>query len=193
MPKTLQSGDVLHNPTTGTAVTLIELTPDGFLIEQRVAPGYTDSILNHLHQSWTETFEILSGQAHYNVGGTEHSAEAGHQFSVQPGQTHIHPWNTGDSELVVRQRSIFNPPDPTAAVDTFLGFSTLFGLATDGKTNRAGIPRNPLQTLVILNFFRQHGGYLAGLPTGLQDVLMGGGAALGRAFGYRPWLERYLP
>jgi hypothetical protein len=193
MSKTLQPGDVLHNPNNGTHITLIELTPDGFLIEQHTKPGYTNSILNHLHQSWTENFEIISGQARYNVGGTEHTAEAGHRFSVQPGQTHIHPWNTGDSELIVRQRSHFNPPDATAAVDTFLGFSTLFGLATEGKTSRDGTPRNPLQTFVTLNFFRQHGGYLAGLPTGLQDVLMAGGAALGKALGYRPWYERYLP
>jgi mannose-6-phosphate isomerase-like protein (cupin superfamily) len=190
---TLKQGDVLYDSVGGAQVTLVELTPDGFVIEQQSEAGKTGNRLNHLHESWTETFEIISGQGRCDVGGAERDVKAGDIVSVQPRQTHIHPWNTGAEPLHFRQRSVFVPANATAAVDTFLGFSTLFGLAREGKTNRAGIPRNPLQLLVILDFFRQHGGYLAGLPIGVQDALMGGGAALGRALGYRAWYERYLP
>lgn len=193
MTNLLSAGDVLTDPISGASAQLLELRSDGFLLEQSVPANLPKNMLYHVHTSWSETFDIISGTGRYKLAGVEYDATPGHQFVVQPGQAHIHPWNTGNTELRFRQSDTFSPPDATAAVDTFLAFSTMFGLAREGKTGKDGIPKNPLQLLVILNFFRQHGGYLAGLPIPLQDVLMTGGARLGRMFGYKEWYEQYLP
>lgn len=193
MSDLIRPGDVLHEPLTGSHVTIIELRLDGFVIEQMVEPNKVRSSLHHFHQSWTEKFEIISGSGGYRLDGVNHTAEPGHSFVVNPGTNHIHPWNTGKEPLRFRQSDTFNPPDPTAAVDTFLAFSTLFGLSAEGKANQDGVAKDPLQLMVILDFFRLHGGYTAGLPASVQTMLMAGGAALGRALGYRPWYEKYLP
>jgi hypothetical protein len=122
-----------------------------------------------------------------------HDLSASDSFTVRPGRQHIHPWNIGDVELRFRQTDTFSPADASAAVDTFLAFSTMFGLAAEGKADHNGIPRNPLQLMVMLDFFRLYGGYVPGAPIALQDVMMRVGGALGRALGYRAWYERYLP
>jgi len=185
--------DVLDDPITGTHVKFIKLGPDGFVVEQTIVPHKTKSTLNHFHKSWTETFEIISGVCSCNVAGQVYNGGPGDVFVVKPGQTHIHPWNTGDAELHFRQTDTFDPVDDMAAVNTFLGFSTMFGLAREGKTSADGTPRNPLQLMVILELFRLHGGYLADVPVPAQDILMGLGAKLGRILGYRAWYEHYLP
>lgn len=189
----IRVGDVLKDPISGASVQLLELRADGFLLEQSIKPHQPKNMLDHLHTSWTETFEVISGTGRYKLAGKEYEATPGHRFVVQPGQTHIHPWNTGDTDFHFRQIDTFDPPDATAAVDTFLAFSTMFGLAREGKTNKDGIPKNPLQLLVILNFFRQHGGYLAGLPIPVQNAIMMSGSGIGKALGYKSWYEQYLP
>jgi hypothetical protein len=46
-------------------------------------------------------------------------------------------------------------------------FETLAGLACDGKTNRAGVPRNPLQLALILREFEEEI-YFVRPPLGVQ-------------------------
>jgi len=193
MADLITAGDVFHDPTTNSYITMIELRRNGFVIEQRVAPGSTRTIQNHFHKTWTETFEIISGTGRYKLDGKEYEAPPGHTFIVRPGQTHVHPWNPGTEELHFRQSDLFAPADPTAAVDTFLAFSTLAGLAKDGKSFRDGKPMNPLQAAITADFLRQHGGYLVGTPVSVQDVLLASGAKLAQTLGYRPWYEKYLP
>lgn len=193
MSELISAGDVLHDPQAGIRVTLIELRPDGFIVDETIEPHKVPNTLNHFHQTWTEQFEIISGTGRYSLDNKEYAAAPGDCYEVKPGQAHIHPWNTGAEPLRFRQSDVFNPVDPTAAVDTFLGFSTLFALAREGKTNQDGTPKNPLQGLVVIDFFRQHGGYIYGVPVGVQNIMMGGGAALGKLFGYRAWYEKWLP
>ena len=193
MTELIIPGDVLHDIATGIHVTLVELRPDGFVIDQMVETNKPRAALNHFHKTWTENFEIVSGTGRYSLDNTEHDAAPGHSFTVRPGQAHIHPWNTGSEELRFRQTDVFDPPDATAAVDTFLAFSTLFGLAREGKADRGGTPTNPLQAFVVFDFFRKHGGYAVGAPAAIQDVLIAVGGALGRELGFRGWYEKYLP
>jgi mannose-6-phosphate isomerase-like protein (cupin superfamily) len=192
MAELIVPGDVLHDIDTGSHVTIIELRPDGFIIEQMVEPNKAKSKLNHFHQTWTEVFEIVSGTGRYRLDDQVYEAAPGHSFTVRPGQAHIHPWNTGTEELRFRQSDVFDPPDATAAVDTFLAFSTLFGLAREGKL-RDGTPRNPFQAFVVFDFFRKHGGYAVGAAAPIQDVLIAIGGVLGRLLRFRGWYEKYLP
>jgi len=95
-------GDVLDDPITGSLAQIVKLVPDGFVIEQTIVPHKPRTTLNHFHKSWTETFEITSGVGGCNVAGKNYDAGPGDVFVVKPGQTHIHPWNTGDVELHFR-------------------------------------------------------------------------------------------
>ena len=45
----------------------------------------------HLHPTYSETFEILSGRARYRVGREERTAEPGEQVVLPAGITHVHP------------------------------------------------------------------------------------------------------
>jgi hypothetical protein len=66
---------------------------------------------------------------------------------------------------------------------------TLFGLARDGKVNKAGLP-NPLQLAVLVHSMMPYS-YLDGMPVPVQTALFSSLAALGRALGYRATYARY--
>jgi hypothetical protein len=58
------------------------------------------------------------------------------------------------------------------------------GLARDGKTNRAGAPRNPLQLPLILREFEEEI-YFVRPPLVVQRMILGALAFIGRLLGYR--------
>ena len=64
-------------------------------------------------------------------------------------------------------------------------FEALAGLARDGKTTKAGIPKNPLQAAVIVREFEDEI-YFVRPPLALQKLIFGPLAGLGRLLGYRP-------
>ena len=70
------------------------------------------------------------------------------------------------------------------ALRTETAFEALAGLARDGKTTRAGVPKNPLRVALILRHFEDEI-YLARPPLAVQRVLFGTLAKLGRLLGYR--------
>jgi hypothetical protein len=75
------------------------------------------------------------------------------------------------------------------ALRTEVFFETFFGLASDGKTNRKGLP-NPLRLAVLMREFEDEL-HLARPSVKLQRALFGPLAALGRVLGYRGWYPDY--
>jgi len=63
----------------------------GWLLVVRCIPKATSDIPKHLHLTWTETFEIISGMAYYKLDGIQKTAKAGEKFVVLPRHLHIHP------------------------------------------------------------------------------------------------------
>ena len=86
-------------------------------------------------------------------------------------------WNAGDEEVHVLVD--FRP-----ALRTAIAFESLAALAREGKTNRAGAPRNPLLAALILRHFEDEI-YFVRPPLALQRVVLGPLAALARVLGYR--------
>jgi hypothetical protein len=86
-------------------------------------------------------------------------------------------WNAGDDEVHVLVD--FRP-----ALRTERAFEILAGLARDGKTNRAGAPRNPLQLALILREFEEEI-YFVRPPLAVQRVILGALAFIGRLLEYR--------
>ena len=137
----------------------------------------------HLHPTYTETFEIMAGQARYRLGSEERKAGPGDRLVLPAGVAHVHPWSDSAEELRVRQTAEANPPDLRGLTASLQGAITIFGLAGAGRVNRKGIP-NPLQVAVIIQD-TMPATYLAGAPIPLQRLVFSILALMGRSLGYR--------
>src|SRR5438105_13925028 len=108
----LQVGESTENPIMGTRILICKSGEDtgntGFEIEYFIKPHAGREPVAHLHQWWTEEFEILTGTAHYVLDGKELAAEAGDKLVLPAHKAHIHPWNVGDTELHMRQINRFD-------------------------------------------------------------------------------------
>ena len=63
-------------------------------------------------------------------------------------------------------------------------FESMYALAQQGKVGKNGVPKNPLQSIVLLQAL-EPSAYLAGLPIWIQRPLFGVIAAIGRALGLK--------
>jgi quercetin dioxygenase-like cupin family protein len=147
-------------------------------VHARRAPRQPGAVVAaaHVHPSQTETFEILEGRIAAKVDGEAIEAGAGDVLVVEPGQAHKW-WNAGESELVFRTE--IRPPLEFERL-----IETMFSLATDGKTNRKGLP-NPLRLAVIASHHLDDV-VLPFPPVVLQKLGLALAAPLGRLAGYRP-------
>lgn len=192
----IQAGFTIKNPVTGSTTTVLKSDAEtdgmGWLLEVRAIPGAASDIAEHFHTDWTETFEIISGIAHYKLDGARKTAQAGEKFVVQPHQLHVHPWNAGDSEMVYRQGNQFARRNPAAVQDVLGVFATLAGLAAQGKVDAAGRPKDPMQMAVTLRTLTKYGGYDASLSVGAQDFLSATLGRLAEGLGYKAVDSRFL-
>jgi len=121
----IEAGFETTDLASGTRIVLVEGTQEtesrGWVREVHCPEGAGPWILEHVHATWTETFEIVRGSATYRLGGTERRIEAGQSVVMPPNVKHIHPWNTGKGEMVYRQISDFGDVDPTALDDVIGG------------------------------------------------------------------------
>jgi hypothetical protein len=94
--------------------------------------------------------------------------------------------------MVYRQTNDFGAATPDAVHDVLGAFATINGLAREGKIDKQGIPKNPLQFAATLRTLTKHGGYDASVAIPVQRALS---ATLGRfaeMLGYRGVYPRYV-
>jgi len=163
----------------------------GFTLDVTCLPGMGPNVLEHLHETWTETFEILGGSAQYRLAGRRHTAKAGETIVMPPRVPHVHPWAAGDGEMTYRQTSRFEAPSPAAVQDTLGSFATMNALAREGKVDVRGLPTNPLQMAATLRTLGRHGGYSTRLPVPAQKLLSATLGRLAESLGYRGTYARY--
>ena len=192
----IRAGFTFNNPLTGSRWLVVESDAEtggtGWTLEVRCLPGANPDILEHRHLTWTETFKIIAGIAHYKVDGVQQTAAPGDTIVMPPGRPHIHPWNAGDSELVFHQVTRFVQANTTAVQDVIGVFATLFGLAGEGKVGRQGLPKNPLQFAATARALARYDSYDARFPIPMQKLLA---ATLGRvaeALGYKGVYPQYV-
>lgn len=192
----IQAGFTFENPLTkGRTIVLksdAETNGNGWLLEHYSIPHAPPDIPEHLHLTWTETFEIIAGKAFYKLDGVQQSASAGDTIIVHPRQSHIHPWNAGETELVYRQHDVFDQPNAQAVQEVLGVFATIAGLARAGKVNQHGKPKNPLQLAATLKTLNKHGGYDAKLPRRVQDALAATLGSLAEALGYKAIYPQFI-
>jgi hypothetical protein len=67
---------------------------------------------------------------------------------------------------------------------------SMYGLAIDGKTDKKGMPKNPLHLVLAL---QAADFYFAGVPHGLQKALLGLLGGIARHTGADRDMDRYYP
>ena len=179
----IRQGETIENPITGERVTFLTTSAetDGELvvIDTAVAPGGFVAA-EHLHPYQSERFEILSGEVEFKLGKEVVTARPGDMVMVEPGTSHRFR-NLGNEEIRFRTEV-----RPALSFETFL--QTMFGLASEGKTNRKGMP-NPFRLAVIMS---EHFDLvrLPFPPVWVQRIGLALASPLGLLFGYEP---TYVP
>jgi quercetin dioxygenase-like cupin family protein len=173
------AGDELINPATGLRTvfreTAQETSGELLQVDWIGNPGWTTGP-DHVHPRQDERFEVLSGTLGLRMDGVEGVHGVGDVIVVPAGSPHA-AWNAGDGDVQVLVD--FRP-----ALRTEIAFETLAGLAQDGKTNKAGVPKNPLRLALVLHHFEEEI-YFVRPPLAVQRVIFGALARVGRLLGYR--------
>jgi hypothetical protein len=190
------AGSETSDPITGTRSLVIEAAQEtqgqGWLLEVYCPVGAAATIQEHVHLTWTETFEIIAGTATYKLAGSEKQLNAGETIVFPAGVAHIHPWNAGDTVLIYRQSSRFAQANPDAVNDVLGVFATVNGLASEGKVNAKGLPKDPLQLAVTLRTLAKYDGFVTEMPIGVQRFLSATLGRLAELLGYRGVYPRYI-
>jgi quercetin dioxygenase-like cupin family protein len=176
----IRAGDTIENPITGERVTFLKTAADTdgevVVIDTTVAPdGFVAA--EHIHPYQFERFEILLGEAEFKLGKEIVVAKPGDVVMVEPGTPHRFR-NLSDKEEIRFRTEV----RPALSFETFL--QTMYGLASDGKTNKKGLP-NPFRLAVIM----QEQFDLVRLPfppAWVQRTGLALEAPLGRLLGYEP-------
>jgi hypothetical protein len=192
----IRAGFTFENPLTRSRWLILESEAEtnglGWTLEIHCVPKAGPDILEHRHLTWTETFEILSGAAQYKLDGVRKTAASGDTIVMPPRQPQIHPWNAGDSEMVYRQTTRFEQPNPQAVQDVLGVFVTLFGLAREGIVGKNGLPRNPLQFAATARALARYDSYDARFPIPMQNLLALTLGRLAETLGYNGVYSRYV-
>jgi mannose-6-phosphate isomerase-like protein (cupin superfamily) len=127
----------------------------------------------HWHPVLAETFRVLEGRMRFRVDSSEFFLGAGEGLTVRPGEVHRF-WNTGEERL--RAVHVVRPPGHHRQM-----FELWHRLDLAGKTNRHGVPKDPLALGLL---WELQDGYLAGIPVSFQRIFFGGLSRLARMTGY---------
>lgn len=154
-------GETIINPVNGERITFVRTVEDanaqrGAALEiEYVIPAGVPGVPGHVHLISEETFEVVSGTLGIWVGSSrnERRLGPGEWVTLSPRVAHRH-WNAGKDDLHFK-----NTWRPAGNVE--LGLQATFGLARDGKANKQGLPKNILDTMLILQLL---GSRPAGLP-----------------------------
>jgi quercetin dioxygenase-like cupin family protein len=180
-----RAGEQLYDPVQGDSIEFRQTARDtggALLSGEFVVPPRGGSPL-HVHPLQGEHFEVLSGTVGIQIEDEHRSLGQGEQATVPPGTPHR--WYSEDDQQKARFLFELRP-----ALNTEILFETLYGLATDGNTDRNGLP-NPLQMAVILNGLHKDEIYLATPPIAVQKALFALLSPVGKLVGYRDHYPKY--
>jgi len=94
--------------------------------------------------------------------------------------------------MVFRHTNNFGATTPEAVTDVIGAFATMFGLAREGRADKRGFPKNPLQLAATARTLTKHRSFDAAIPIPFQLALSATLGRLAEALGYRGVYDRYL-
>jgi quercetin dioxygenase-like cupin family protein len=172
------------NPATREWIEFTELATDNgedlVRFKWRSLPG--GEITEHLHPHQEERFTITAGEAHFTVNGEPRVVGPGEMIVVPVGVRHSEG-NPGSAEIegVIELRPALHSKEMHEAFG---------GLAAEGKTTARGAPKNPLQLGATIWHFRRES-RATSPPIWFQNLILPPLSALARAFGVRPYHDRW--
>ncbi|HEX5555654.1 MAG TPA: cupin domain-containing protein [Chitinophagaceae bacterium] len=176
-------GQILENTNTGDLYEYLETAKDtnGERSTLKMTLKTKGKLVpDHLHAMQEEHYEVISGRLTIWLHGKVQVLTAGDKITMPMHQPHNH-YNNDEEPLVFIQTV-------TPALDFDYLVENLVGLAKDGKmpNGKAGL----VQELVTLKYLDSKN-FLAGIPIGIQKVLMNVVGPVGRLFGYRAIYRKY--
>lgn len=138
----------------------------------------------HRHPNQEERFTTVTGVLRLKKGSESHLLTPGDMQVIPPGTPHR--WGNANvdapSHAIVRLT-------PALHIEEF--FEMFCFLAAEGKAAKSGLPRNPLQTAVLLDAYRQEFDFATNLQHRLLSPVMAVLAPIGRRLGLNS--RRELP
>jgi quercetin dioxygenase-like cupin family protein len=153
----------ISNKPTGVDVKFLQTSKDtnGSLLEMQATyrPRSKEPVV-HYHPVQTELFTVITGELTIRLDGKLVILRQGEQLEIKPNTVHS-MWNNSIEPTVVNWKV-----QPAMKTEYFI--ETTAGLATDGKTNRDGMP-DLLQSALMANHFSREF-RLAKLPFAVQQI-----------------------
>lgn len=166
----------------GHAVTFVEEGADDrgpFLRLEHRLPTPGRQAGPHWHPVLAERWTVRSGRLRFRIDGVEQHVGEGDSLAAGAGTVHEF-WSETPGVVIDHE---IRPP-----LRHWEMFRLWQALDAAGRTTRSGVPRNPLALALLWDY---QDGYLAGIPAGVQRVVLGGLARIARRAGYeRRWLPR---
>jgi mannose-6-phosphate isomerase-like protein (cupin superfamily) len=176
----LPVGKRYENPATGTAIQIVERTPESMSFERIYAPetGRADP---HYHLDFTQTWEAVQGEGEIEVDGEPRVFSAPERVVLEPGTPHRDPYQPGRGEFVVR--GTFTP-----CLEFVEGYAEAWAHhLAEGTVN----DQDEMPLMQILAIARATNGesYRAGIPRGIQKATLPLIAAVARLRGFKTSYE----
>ncbi len=176
-------GQIITNAATGDIYEYLETSNDTKgekVVMKATIKSKGQLVPKHLHVLQDESFEILSGKLTVWFDGKTTLYSAGQKVTLPKNVAHNH-YNDSDEPV-----SYIHSVTPGLDFDYLI--ENLVGLAGDGKSKNGKY--GLVQELVSLKYLDSKS-YLADIPLGVQKVLMGIVAPIGRMMGYRAIYKKY--
>ncbi|HTE23542.1 cupin domain-containing protein [Flavitalea sp.] len=137
MEKKLVPRKVFYNPIYRDKVTVLKSASETgglySLGELEISPGGGDSM--HVHSAFEETFTAVRGELGVMLSGKLYNLRPGESITVPRNTTH-HFINKSGETIVCQVRFV------PGHGDFVKGLAIGYGLATEGKTTKKGIPKS---------------------------------------------------
>jgi mannose-6-phosphate isomerase-like protein (cupin superfamily) len=158
----------------------------GWDVEYIIEPRKGKDILPHTHLHSDEWFHVLKGHGRYWINGKEKACTEGDKLYFPAGMPHIHPWNTSNETLIMRNTIAIKDPlkadiGEVKRMEDY--YEHWFHLACRGRVRKNGTPYL-LQSAVFLRALRKHI-VLAKIPMIVQNMLITPLAITGKLMGYK--------
>jgi quercetin dioxygenase-like cupin family protein len=176
--------ETLANPVTGDRLTLLQSVPrDGApLVFRTDLPPHAAGSPLHVHQLMDECFEVVAGTLEMEIGGAGQwrTLRAGDRVDVLAGTPHS--FRNASDEWT----SFVSTTTRGLEFERFL--LSMFALAAEGRTNAAGMPRNPMHLALLLHYADLT---VPGVHRGIQRAIIASLAGLARMMGVERHLQRH--